>query len=162
MQKILLVDPERCSGCRACESVCSLRHANVCNPARARIHVVKWEMAGIYIPVVCQQCDAPLCENVCPMRAFRRDARTGAVLVDYDLCVGCKLCVAFCPLGSISLDVKTGKVVKCDLCDGEPMCVRFCEPRALQYLNADAVNVMRRRAAAERFSELMKKMLAIT
>lgn len=160
MQKILFVNPEKCSGCRTCESVCSLYHEKVCNPARARINIVKWETAGIYVPMVCQQCETPVCEVVCPMHAIERDEKTGAMLIDYDLCVGCKLCVMFCPFGGISLDAKTRRVVKCDLCGGEPLCVKFCEPEALQYLDATAINLRKRMAAAEKFSDLMKKMLA--
>jgi len=160
MQKILFIDAEKCSGCRLCESVCALYHEKVCNPARARINVAKWETAGIYVPMVCQQCETPLCEDVCPMHAIKRDEKTGAMLIDYDLCVGCKLCVMFCPFGGITLDAKTGRVLKCDLCGGEPVCVKFCAPEALQYVNATTINLRKRRAAAEKFSDLMKKMLA--
>jgi len=160
MQKILFIDAEKCSGCRTCESVCSLYHEKVCNPSRARINVAKWETAGIYVPMVCQQCETPLCEDVCPMHAIKRDEKTGAMLIDYDLCVGCKLCVMFCPFGGINLDAKTGRVLKCDLCGGEPVCVKFCEPEALQYLKATTINLRKRRAAAEKISDLMKKMLA--
>jgi len=160
MQKILFVDPEKCTGCRICESACSIHHEKVCNPTRARVHVVKWETAGLYIPIVCLQCDTPICETVCPMRAIKRDPKSGAMLIDSALCVGCRLCVQFCPFGGVEIDAKTGKIIKCDLCGGEPICVKFCDPEALQYVNATVVNVTKRRVAAERFSELMKKLLA--
>ena len=160
MQKILFVDPEKCTGCRVCESTCSIHHEKVCNPARARVHVVKWETAGLYIPMVCLQCDSPICETVCPMRAIKRDPKTGAMLVDSALCVGCRLCVQFCPFGGVEIDARTGKIMKCDLCGGEPICVKFCDPEALRYVNATAANTRKRRAAAERYSELMKKLLA--
>jgi len=160
MQKILFVDPEKCTGCRICESACSIHHEKVCNPTRARVHVVKWETAGLYIPIVCLQCDTPICETVCPMCAIKRDPKSGAMLIDSALCVGCRLCVQFCPFGGVEIDAKTGKIIKCDLCGGEPICVKFCDPEALQYVNATVVNVTKRRVAAERFSELMKKLLA--
>lgn len=160
MEKILFIDSEKCSGCRICESVCSLHHEKVCNPTRARIHVTKWEMAGVYLPMVCQQCETPLCETVCPMHAIKRHEDSGAMLIDNELCVGCKLCVMFCPFGGVSLDAKTGKVSKCDLCSGDPVCVKFCEPQALQYLDATTINLRKRRAAAEKYSDLMKRMLA--
>jgi len=160
MQKIVFVNPEKCTGCRICESACSIHHEKVCNPTRARVHVVKWETAGLYIPIVCLQCDTPICETVCPMRAIKRDPKSGAMLIDSALCVGCRLCVQFCPFGGVEIDAKTGKIIKCDLCGGEPICVKFCDPEALQYVNATVVNVTKRRVAAERFSELMKKLLA--
>ncbi|HKB94814.1 MAG TPA: 4Fe-4S dicluster domain-containing protein [Gaiellaceae bacterium] len=51
-----------------------------------------------YLPTACQQCtDAP-CVKVCPVGAtFRRD--DGAVLVDYERCIGCRYCMAACPYG---------------------------------------------------------------
>jgi Fe-S-cluster-containing hydrogenase component 2 len=160
MQKILFVDPEKCTGCRLCETVCSMHHEKVLDLTKARIHVVKWETAGLYIPIICQQCDDPICETVCPVKAMKHDVKTGAIQIDYNLCVGCRLCVQMCPFGGVEINSKAGKVFKCDLCQGEPTCVKFCDPKALQYLNATAVNVKKRRAAAERYSELMKKLLA--
>ena len=91
---------------------------------------------------------------------MKRDPKTGSVLIDYNICVGCRICVSFCPFGGVGIDVKTGRVVKCDLCDGEPKCVKFCDPAALLYIDSTTVNMMKRKAAAERFSELMRKLLA--
>lgn len=160
MSKILFVDPEKCTGCNICETVCSLHHEGVYNPSSARIHVVKWENAGLFIPMVCQQCDPPVCEIVCPVRAIHKDTETGALLIE-ESCVNCKLCVMFCPLGGVGIN-KKGKVIKCDLCGGDPLCVKFCKTEALQYIEASAVNLLKKRAAAEKFSEQMKKILAIT
>ena len=52
MTRVLAVDYEKCTGCRLCELVCSVRHEGVSNPARSRIRIVKWEWEGIYVPVV--------------------------------------------------------------------------------------------------------------
>ncbi|MHA2364519.1 MAG: 4Fe-4S dicluster domain-containing protein [Candidatus Hodarchaeales archaeon] len=161
MQKILFVNPEKCTGCRICETTCSLHNDKVCNPVRARIHVMKWENAGVYIPMICQQCETPICETVCPMNAIQKEDNTGALLIDYNLCVGCKLCVMFCPFGGVGID-KLGKIIKCNLCDGDPICVKNCEPEALQYIEANTINLRKKRVAAEKYSELMKKLLAVT
>ena len=158
MQKVLFVEPEKCTGCRLCENACSIFHEKVSNSSRARIHIVKWEEAGLYLPMVCQQCETPICETVCPMGAIKRDSKTGALLIDKDLCVGCKLCVMFCPLGGVTIG-KDREILKCDLCGGDPLCVKFCIPGALQYIDANAINLRKRRIAAEKFSELMKKLL---
>ncbi len=161
MQKMLAIDPEKCTGCRLCETACSIHREKVCIPEKARIHITKWENEGIYIPMVCQQCDTPICEIVCPMNAVKRDSKTGAVVIDDNLCVGCRLCVQFCPFGGIEVDAKMKKISKCDLCSGEPICVRFCQPQALQYLDATALNIKKRRKAAEKFSDYLRKMLTI-
>ncbi|MFW9880760.1 MAG: 4Fe-4S dicluster domain-containing protein [Candidatus Thorarchaeota archaeon] len=111
--------------------------------------------------MICQHCETAICETVCPMGALSRDKRTGAIIIDKDLCVGCKLCVMFCPLGGIGID-KNRKIIKCDLCDGDPVCVKFCIPGALQFLDANTINLQKRRIAAEKLSELMKKLLEIS
>ena len=156
---MLAIDPEKCTGCRLCEIACAIHNEKTCAPERARIRVTKWENEGIYIPMVCQQCEVPICETVCPMHAVKRNSDTRAVVIDDKLCVGCRLCVQFCPFGSIGVNEKTRKITKCDLCDGEPVCVKFCQPEALQYLDAVTLNQKRRRAAAKKFSEYQKKML---
>lgn len=161
MPKILFVDTEKCTGCRLCENVCSISHEKVSNPNRARIHIVKWDNAGLYIPMICQQCETPICENVCPMNAITRDEKTGAMLINEELCVGCKMCVMFCPLGGVVID-KNRKIIKCDLCKGDPICVKFCIPGALQFVDANTFNLQKKRLAAEKLSELMKKLLDIS
>jgi len=159
MQKMLTIDPERCTGCRLCETVCSIHHEKMFAPEKARIHIAKWENEGIYMPIVCQQCDLPICETVCPMHAIKRDPKTEAIIVDEKTCVGCRLCVQFCPFGGIAIDEETKKITKCDLCNGDPVCVEFCEPEALKYLTITKVNVRKRREAAKKFSDYMKKIL---
>ncbi|MEM1538025.1 MAG: 4Fe-4S dicluster domain-containing protein [Candidatus Nezhaarchaeales archaeon] len=156
VQRMLIVDPEKCTGCRFCEAACSMKHEGALNPARARIYIAKWEETGVYTPMVCQHCENPVCEAVCPMKATRRDPSTGAMIIDYDKCIGCRMCVMACPIGGAMVDPKTRKVVKCDLCNGDPVCVKFCETKALQFLEATVANMMKRRQAVERLSELMK------
>lgn len=160
MQKILFIDPEKCTGCRLCETACSMHHEKVANPVLARVHVAKWERAGLYIPITCLHCESPICETVCPVRAIKRDEKTGAVLIKQDVCVGCRLCVLYCPFAGAEINAKTGKILKCDFCGGEPVCTKFCDPKALQYVKATTANLIKRQNAAERFSELMKKLLA--
>jgi Fe-S-cluster-containing dehydrogenase component len=49
-----------------------------------------------YLPVQCQQCDAPPCTDVCPVEATWKE-KDGIVVVDYDWCIGCRYCEAACP-----------------------------------------------------------------
>ena len=49
-----------------------------------------------YMPVQCQQCDAPPCVDVCPIEATWKES-DGIVVVDYNWCIGCRYCEAACP-----------------------------------------------------------------
>jgi Fe-S-cluster-containing hydrogenase component 2 len=95
-------------------------------PTHSRILPVRLRRTVVNIPVVCRQCLKPLCADACPMGALSRDAETGAMAVDPDLCIGCGMCLVACPLGGISIDTEAGHAVKCDLCGGDPLCVKFC------------------------------------
>ena len=154
--KVLAINYEKCTGCRLCELVCSVKHDGVSNPARSRIKIEKWEAEGLYIPMSCQQCEDAPCMNVCPVKAISRDETLDRVTVDYDLCIGCRSCVAVCPFGAMGFNVKDRKVFKCDLCDGDPQCVRFCDVKALEYIDAERVSVVRKRDAAKKFSAAQK------
>lgn len=157
MARMLTVDPARCTGCRACEMVCSVKKVGASNPARARIQVIKWEPVSLDVPVVCQQChDAP-CVAVCPTRAMALNQDLATPIINYDLCIGCRMCLAVCPFGAITVDGKTRQVIKCDLCLGDPTCVKFCDTKAIDYLEVAQVAAMKKRQAAERFSELVLK-----
>ena len=145
MQKMILVDYTRCTGCRLCESICSLYNEGVVNPRRARIKVVRWEWEGWQIPTICQQCQDAVCAGVCPVKALTRDKELGYVKVNYDLCIGCRLCIMACPFGGMSFDFVTNKVMKCELCGGDPMCAKFCETKALQFVDAASADIVKRR-----------------
>ena len=69
------------------------------------------------------------------------------------------MCVTACPFGGMGIDTVVQQVIKCDLCDGDPICVRFCDPGALQFVLANTVNLMKKRDAGLKFSELMRKSL---
>ncbi len=159
--KVLMINHEKCTGCRRCEMVCSVYHEGVLNPAKARIKVVKWEWEGLYIPMSCRQCvDAP-CMNVCPVKAISRDEAQGLVSVDQNVCIGCRSCVAVCPFGAMNFNTDTRKVFKCDLCDGDPQCVRFCDMKAVDYVDPARESVSKKRDAATRIADAQKKATAL-
>lgn len=152
MAKVLNIDYQKCTGCRTCEMVCSAKHDGVLNPMRSRIKVMKWEAEGLYVPMSCQQCQDAPCMNVCPVKAISRDEDLARVMIDYDVCIGCRSCVAVCPFGAMSFNTIDKQVFKCDLCDGDPQCARFCDVNAIEYIDADEVSIDKKRLAAERFS----------
>lgn len=159
----MVVDVERCTGCRCCEFACSLRNYQECNPSRARIYVVRSQTDGVIttIPVTCQQCENPLCLEMCPARALSRSAKTHAVVVDQDQCLGCRTCVEVCPFGAPSVDPRTGKAEKCDLCDGDPTCVKVCSQQALSFVPAEEESLHRKRSGVEKYLEHLRSVASV-
>ena len=159
--KVIKINHERCTGCRLCELVCSVRHSSVSNPMRSRIRVVKWESEGVSIPITCQQCEDAPCAASCPRKALKRNDSTGVVDLDYDLCIGCRTCVSVCPFGAMHFDALGRKVIKCDQCEGDPQCVRFCEIKAVEHVDAGDISLGRKREAARRLLEADRKSAAL-
>ena len=150
MQKLITIDYEKCTGCRLCETVCSLYNEGVINPELARIKMIRWEWDGLQIPTLCQQCDFAACVAVCPKNAIYRDKELGCLKLDYNKCIGCKLCIQYCPFGAISYNFEENRVIKCELCGGDPMCVKYCETKALQYVDIHAAAIPKKRDLAEK------------
>ena len=160
MAKVLMIDYEKCTGCRLCELVCSVKHEGVSNPSRSRIKIVKWEWEGLYVPMTCPQCPSVPCQAICPVKAIHRDEALARAVINYEVCIGCRMCVNSCPFGAMGFDALARKVIKCDLCDGDPQCARFCEPGAIQYVDVARLTDARQLAAAEKFAAFMQKVAA--
>lgn len=152
--KVLTADPQKCTGCRACEIACSLKHAQVSNPARSRIRVVNWKSARHFLPVACQHCEDAPCLQACPQDAISRDAALGQVVIDYARCVGCRTCFYACPFGAMNFDSERGRPFKCDLCGGQPLCVEICTDKALAFTDPATVTYPRMRETARVYSVL--------
>jgi anaerobic carbon-monoxide dehydrogenase iron sulfur subunit len=159
MLKTLIVDAQKCSGCRTCESYCALKHGGVCNPALANIHVIKWERDAIFVPINCRRCEKPACEMVCPKHATHRNFATGAMEVDEARCIGCLSCVFACPFGATFTNPATGEVLKCDLCDGDPTCVKVCPCEALTYEEVSKEAYLKLVGNADKIPSLVREAL---
>jgi len=147
MHKMILIDIEKCGGCRTCETACSWSHEKgVFNPRRGMISVIKREKEGSNTPFMCLQCEEPFCMEVCPVKAISVDETTGAKIVDPDKCIGCKMCVIACPFGGVAFDPRISSVVKCDFCKdkGEPQCVKWCPKEVLQYIDVDQAGLIKK------------------
>ncbi len=91
--------------------------------------------------------------KVCPVNAISRD-KNGAMVMNYDKCIGCKMCQNACPLGNISYHPSLRRVFKCDLCEGEPKCAAFCPGKAIVYEEVDAV-AERRKLVSEKYRDVI-------
>jgi carbon-monoxide dehydrogenase iron sulfur subunit len=130
--KRIVVDVDRCSGCRLCEAVCSFAHENLFGPSASRITVLKEDAFGFDLPVMCWHCIRCVAIERCPSKALNRNPE-GLVCANGEKCIGCGKCVKACRLRAIKLHPERHTPLICDLCGGKPLCVRKCPTKALAY-----------------------------
>ena len=150
----MLVDVNACAdGCDACVTACNEEHGltGMGRPQTDAQWIRKLTISdkqtgySASFPVMCQHCENPPCEDVCPTGAsFRRE--DGIVLVDKHTCIGCRYCMMACPYKARSfihedLDHQLphaprgkGTVESCTLCvhkvdrgDGITACAEACK-----------------------------------
>lgn len=139
----LMIDLERCIGCKSCEVACKQEHG--LGPGEYRTKVV-WlgdptRPALDFLTVTCQHCERPACLRACPVnpKAIIKDPETGVVRVLEDRCTGCGECVIACPYGAMGYDPVDHHSVKCDLCadrraqGGTPACASVCPGYAITF-----------------------------
>ena len=107
-RRAVTVDVNKCYACLTCVVECA--YARLGLPGHvpvgqslsaARVSV---EAAGdLAVPLRCMQCEDAPCMTVCPTGALHRSSLDEPVLIDKDLCIGCKSCMLACPIGVISM-----------------------------------------------------------
>lgn len=159
-RKALLVTPEACIGCRACQVACkswnqlppikTKNNGSYQNPpdlASGIFNIIQYSevpsketpVRWLFVSRRCMHCDDAGCIKICPSGALYKTAE-GAVAYDRNKCIGCKLCVNACPFDVPRYDTE-GKIAKCHLCVDRisnamtPACVKTCPTGALQYGN---------------------------
>ena len=112
MRKLSLTIKEKdCMGCHACEVACKQEHGLGIGPRLIRVI----EESPRFIPVYCHHCAEAPCLDSCPVEAITRTPR-GVVLIDQEICIGCRECVQACPFGAMQFDEAGETAIKCDLC----------------------------------------------
>ena len=154
-QKILVIEPEMCTGCRLCELICSIFKERMYKPDLSRIRVVRMFRAFLDMPLTCLHCEEPLCKDICPVGAISRDD-VGAIIIDKNVCVGCKACMIICPYGVISFDSARRIFLKCDLCGGDPLCVKYCPTKAIDFITPEEFVLRKKRAVTSKFARAEK------
>lgn len=106
MRRGMVIDLEKCIGCRSCAVACKQHNGQpagnwwnrVVTPGSDSHLTAPVKGMEYFLPVSCQHCQNAPCEKVCPVGAtYRSD--DGTVLVDFERCIGCRYCMSACPYG---------------------------------------------------------------
>ncbi len=132
----LVIDLDICVGCHACAVNCKEWNTGGhsapltdtdpygADPSGVwfnRIHTFEvvaddGKSKTVHFPKSCLHCDDAPCVTVCPTGASYKRENDGIVLVNADICIGCKLCSWACPYGAREYDEDAGVMKKCTLC----------------------------------------------
>lgn len=103
----IAINLDRCVGCHTCALSCKMQN-NVpegmlwnrvltedCDVMDGALGTYP-NVTRTFLPVACQHCQNAACQRVCPTGATYKDDK-GRVEIDYDKCIGCRMCLAACP-----------------------------------------------------------------
>jgi tetrathionate reductase subunit B len=136
----MVIDTRLCYGCHACSVACKAEFGVPLGETRSWVEYTEKgtfpHLSLGFLPRLCNQCSEPACVSVCPVGATWKREEDGIVVIDSDMCIGCKYCLQACPYDARFINPDTGTAEKCDFCihrvsQGlEPACVEACPARA--------------------------------
>lgn len=96
----MVINLHTCIGCYNCMISCKQEHFLPPGVFFSRVLVGEMgtypSVLKLVYPVLCNHCDEPSCVDVCPSGAtIKRE--DGIVIVDPDICIGCRSCLLACP-----------------------------------------------------------------
>lgn len=152
--KVLLIDLDNCVRCHSCQVACRQEHgldfetqSQWCRVSTIGPRRIGLDLHIDFVPMMCFQCDDPVCAAFCPVNALSKSLG-GKVVINEEVCTGCRLCVYGCPYGNIFYNATKGVVGKCDRCASridhglEPACVQHCIGGALQFVTQEELAQM--------------------
>lgn len=149
-QYAIMVDIERCIGCRSCEISCKFENG----AHKTRTKVMQLDPSGggklSFMSIPCMHCEKPACKQACPTGAIFKRADDGLVLIDESKCIGCRFCAWACPYGAMGFDAERNVADKCTYCEhrlarGEaPACVTKCVGHALSFGKVETLSAKAR------------------
>lgn len=124
--KIVNTRPELCNGCGKCMLACSniLYKSEDIDKSAIRI-LEDVEKPGSYKIIVCNHCGE--CAPVCNLEVMYK-AKNGAIRLKKAICVGCYVCVGFCPNNALPVNPEINEPIKCIACGA---CTRACPTGAI-------------------------------
>jgi tetrathionate reductase subunit B len=139
-QYAMVIDARRCYGVHACTVACKAENKVPLGVNRSWVEEIEKgnypNVSRSFLPRLCNHCAEPACVSVCPTGATWKRREDGIVVVDKDVCIGCKYCVQACPYDARFVNEDTGTADKCDFCIHRvsqglmPACVEACPSRA--------------------------------
>lgn len=116
LQWSMVVDTNKCDGCKVCETACREENnvplygdkrydAYWIRVAAAKPHLLP-EAEDRNVPLLCVHCEDPPCVHVCPTKASFVRPEDGIVLIDEHRCIGCRYCVVACPYRARTITFK--------------------------------------------------------
>ena len=147
---------QSCVGCKACQIACKDKNnldTGILWRKVVEVSGGEWVQNGplwidhnfaYFLSTACNHCERPICKEVCPTQAISQ-REDGIVLIDGNICVGCRYCEWACPYGAPQFDASAKVMTKCNLCydlvdqGKSPACVSACQTRVLEFGDIDAL-----------------------